>query len=184
MPDPTGIVGLLADGDRLRVTSALVLGAESVEDVVAATGLDVRRAATALSRLVAGGLVEEDTHGYRVLEEELRSAARRSAGARASEPEALDAPPEVARVLRAFVRDGRLVSIPTVRSKRLVVLDLLAQRFEPGRRYSEATVNATLKEWHPDTAALRRYLVDEGFMARSAGRYWRTGGSVPERRDD
>ncbi|MDQ3951738.1 MAG: DUF2087 domain-containing protein [Actinomycetota bacterium] len=26
-------------------------------------------------------------------------------------------------------------------------------------------------------AALRRYLVDEGFMAREGGEYWRTGGT-------
>jgi hypothetical protein len=29
---------------------------------------------------------------------------------------------------------------------------------------------------HPDTAALRRYLVDDGFMEREAGEYWRAGG--------
>ena len=54
------------------------------------------------------------------------------------------ADPESAKVLRAFVRDGRLTSIPTARSKRLVVLDVLAQEFEPGRRYSEQMVNLML----------------------------------------
>jgi hypothetical protein len=86
---------------------------------------------------------------------------------------------EAAKVLRSFVRDGRLTQIPTARSKRLVVLDRLAQEFEPGRRYPERTVNTILGRWHDDTASLRRYLVDEGFMSRDAGVYWRTGGSVP-----
>ena len=81
-------------------------------------------------------------------------------------------------MLRAFVRDGRLSSIPTSRTKRLVVLDMLAQEFEPGRRYSEAMVNLMLGKWHADTAALRRYLVDEGFLDREAGQYWRMGGTV------
>ena len=41
---PAGeIVGLLADGDRLRAVAALVLGATTMEEVVAASGLDVRR---------------------------------------------------------------------------------------------------------------------------------------------
>jgi len=31
---------------------------------------------------------------------------------------------------------------------------------------------------HPDHAALRRYLVDEGFLERAGGIYWRTGGTV------
>ena len=91
-------------------------------------------------------------------------------------------------MLRAFVRDGRLVSIPTVHSKRLVVLDWLSQRFEPGRRYSEQMVNLILAQVHPDTAALRRYLVDDDFLSRAGGEYWRTGGSYepddPDEPDD
>ena len=83
----------------------------------------------------------------------------------------------MARVLRVFVRDGRLTSIPTVRAKRLVVLDWLAQRFDPGRRYPEAAVNLIIAAVHPDTAALRRYLVDEGILDRQRGEYWRTGGT-------
>lgn len=81
--------------------------------------------------------------------------------------------------LRAFVRDGRIVAIPTKHAKRLLLLDWLAQDFEPGRRYTEAMVNLVIGQRHPDTAALRRYLVDEGFMSREAGEYWRSGGSTP-----
>jgi hypothetical protein len=39
-------------------------------------------------------------------------------------------------------------------------------------------VNLTLGQWHSDTASLRRYLVDEGFLDRSEGQYWRSGGTV------
>lgn len=82
-------------------------------------------------------------------------------------------------VLRAFMADdGSLRSIPTKISKRLVILDLLAQEFEPGERYDETDVNNRLRAFHPDVAALRRYLVEEGFLDREAGVYWRSGGSV------
>jgi hypothetical protein len=82
-------------------------------------------------------------------------------------------------VLRSFLdQDGRLRSIPAKHSKRLVVLDHLAQRFEPGERYPEVEVNRRLREAHPDVAALRRHLVEEGFLDREGGVYWRTGGSV------
>lgn len=80
-------------------------------------------------------------------------------------------------MLDTFVKDGRLVLMPTKRSKRLVVLDHLAQQFEPGRTYAEAEVNETLQRFHDDHAALRRYLVDEGFLTRDANVYWRTGGT-------
>ena len=82
-------------------------------------------------------------------------------------------------VLRAFVRDdGSLVSIPTKIAKRLVVLDLIAQEFAVGEVYEETEVNARIRPFHADVAALRRYLVEEGFMDRRDGRYWRAGGTV------
>ena len=82
------------------------------------------------------------------------------------------------RVLRSFFgADGRLHIIPSKRSKLLVVLDRLAQEFEPGRTYPEAEVNDVLNRFHPDQAALRRYLVENDFMTREDGWYWRSGGT-------
>lgn len=80
-------------------------------------------------------------------------------------------------VVRRFVTGSRLVTIPARRSKRRRVLDWLAQEFEPGRAYPESAVNAALQRHHPDYASLRRYLVDEGFMERRQGTYWRSGGT-------
>jgi hypothetical protein len=82
------------------------------------------------------------------------------------------------RILDTFFRDGRLVLMPTRRAKRLVVLDEVAQLFELGKTYPEHEVNALLAPIHPDVAALRRYLVDEQFLSRDGGVYWRSGGSV------
>src|SRR4029453_3016689 len=80
--------------------------------------------------------------------------------------------------LRAFFRDGRLTEMPAKESKRRIVLGRIALEFEPGVDYDEATVNAIVGRFSPDPAALRRYLVDEGFLDRDHGRYWRTGGRV------
>jgi hypothetical protein len=83
------------------------------------------------------------------------------------------------RVLSNFLsEDGRLHTIPSKQGKLQVVLDHLAQSFEPGRRYPESEVNAVLEGFHPDYAALRRYLVEGQFLSRENGVYWRTGGSV------
>jgi hypothetical protein len=81
-------------------------------------------------------------------------------------------------VVDRFVQNGRLVIMPTRRSKRLLVLDHVAQSFEPGRTYPEAEVNEVLRRFHDDYAALRRYLVDELFLTRDGGVYWRSGGTV------
>jgi hypothetical protein len=175
------LVGLLADDDRRRCVAALELGASDEAEVARSAGLDARRTSVALRRLLGAGLVVRGDDGtLHLLGEAFRQAARAAyASPPATEP---GSPPgaraESDRVLRSFVRDGRLLSVPAQRSKRLVVLDVLAQEFEPGRRYSEAMVNLILGRWHADTAALRRYLVDEGYLDREAGEYWRAGGTV------
>jgi len=176
--DAAGIVGHLAHPDRRRVLAALILGASTSDDVKEMTGLGTRAVVTALTRLVENDLVLHDEDGrYWLVEESFRQAVIDAQAAPQSE-EHEGVSSDAARVLRAFVHDGKLKSIPAQRAKRLVVLDLLAQDFEPGRRYPERKLNAMLRKWHDDTAALRRYLVDEDFLDREAGEYWRTGGSV------
>ena len=172
------LVGLLADDDRRAVFAALVLGATDMDAVRHASGLDIRATARALQRLVDVGLVVRGDDGtLHLLGEAFALTARAAAESAPRNDEHGGEPADVARVLRSFVRDGRLVSIPSVHSKRLVVLDWLTQRFEPGRRYSEQMVNLIIAQVHPDTAALRRYLVDDEFLSRADGEYWRTGGT-------
>ncbi len=79
------------------------------------------------------------------------------------------------RVVRAFLREGRLVSIPAKPSKRDLLLPVIVDRcFPEDRDYEEKEVNMRLALLHPDVAALRRYLVDGGWMTREAGVYRRT----------
>jgi hypothetical protein len=81
--------------------------------------------------------------------------------------------------LRPFIRDGRITALPAKRTRRRLLLDQVAQAFEPGRRYPEAEVDQVLKCVFDDHCALRRYLIDEQFMSRTAaGLYWRAGGTV------
>jgi hypothetical protein len=83
-----------------------------------------------------------------------------------------------AATLRPFFNEhGALMQIPMQRSKRLVLLDLLCQKFAPGEIYPERDVNLIIGKLNRDWAALRRYLVDEGYMERRDGFYWRAGGT-------
>ena len=86
----------------------------------------------------------------------------------------MDPDTDAERIIRAFFRDGRLVSIPARQGKRLVILRELRERcFAEDRDYPEKDVNMRLALVHPDVAALRRYLVDSKLMARSNGIYRR-----------
>ncbi len=171
------IVGLLADPVRLKVVAALALGAGTIEEVAAATGLSLRDVALSARRLSRAGLVRRDGHALALLTDCFGEAARAAAG-KAPPAEPLSDDPAEDAVLQAFLREGRLISVPAQQSKRRVVLDHLVRVFEPGVRYPEREVNALLRVWYPDVAALRRYLVDEGLLSREAGVYWRSGGYV------
>ena len=179
MLDAVALAGLLADPDRRRVVAALVLDATDLASVERVGGLPAGRAGKALARLEQAGLVVRGDDGTLHLLGEAFPVAARAAAADRPAVDRHDGPPEAARVLDAFVRDGRLTSIPAAHAKRLVILDRLAQEFEPGRRYSEQMVNLILGRWHADTAALRRYLVDDGYLDRADRQYWRSGGTVP-----
>lgn len=174
---PDALCGLLAEEDRLLTYSAVVLGATTPSAVAAATGLPARNVVRAIRRLEQGGLLE-------IVDGALvgsRSAFKDAVREHAPAPEAddpLDPDHAKAAVLRAFIRDGRLISIPAVRGKRLVVLEHLAANFEPGVKYPERAVDAILRAWHDDYVSLRRYLIDDGLLSRDGGVYWRSDGPV------
>lgn len=169
----SALAGLLAEPERLRVVAALVLGAASFEEVAASTGLSLPEVGKAVRRLEAAGLVVADGGRYAVRTELFKQAARSERPA----PEDLGpVDPADAAVLRAFIKDGRLIRFPVAPGKWLVVLRYLVSVFEPGVRYPEPEVNAVLTAFHDDYAQLRRLLVDHGLLTREGGRYWRTGG--------
>jgi hypothetical protein len=179
-PHPGQVLGALSAGVRLRVFAVLVTGgAATADEVTAAAGLDGRVVAGALERLEAAGLVRPAADGRYAARPEVFAASAGLASRLRPEidPVDLGASAEQAAVLRGFFRDGKLVTIPSHRGRRRVVMDFLAQQFEPGQVYREPEVNRTLKRFHPDFAALRRFLVDEEFLERREGYYWRAGGT-------
>jgi hypothetical protein len=177
--DAASALGLLADPVRLRVVAALVLGARTADDVVDSTHLTPDATQRALVRLAGRGLLEVTgtPRTYRVRDDVLRRLAAASAVPRPAMEFDPSVPDAQRRVLQSFMPEGRLMSIPVARAKRRAVLDYLARQFDPGRTYPEREVNKLLAEVYDDFAALRRYLVDDGFLERRDGFYWRAGGT-------
>ncbi len=86
-----------------------------------------------------------------------------------------DAPVFEAGVLRAFIRDGRLVSIPAKDRKKLVVYRHLLDHVlpDPDELVAERDLNMRLALWHSDVATIRRAFVDLGMAAREGMIYRR-----------
>ena len=177
---PDEILRALADPERLQVVGMLARADLSPSELAETLAIPAARIRKHLNRLSATGVVRlnDDRRTYRLDPATLRWAAEQVGPPRevgialgaANEDEAL--------VLRTFFRQGRLTEIPAKESKRRIVLERIAIEFEPGVRYDEKTVNAIVARFHHDHAAIRRYLVDEGFLARERGEYWRAGGRV------
>ncbi|HCE12905.1 MAG TPA: LytTR family transcriptional regulator, partial [Enterococcus sp.] len=75
-----------------------------------------------------------------------------------------------------FDEAGFIKQFPSKEKRKLVVLGVLAERFDSGKNYSEAAVNDILKQAISDYVTVRRYLIEYGFMKRTndGKTYWRT----------
>jgi hypothetical protein len=177
---PDEILRALADPERLAIAGTLWRGSASARTLSEDLGIPIKRVRTHLNRLTAAGVVrlDDDRRTYRLDAETLRWAAEQVGPPRdAGMP--LDAASEDDEiVLRTFFRNGRLTELPARRAKRRIVLERVALEFEPGRHYDEAEVNVTVGRFFADHATLRRALVDEGFLDRDHGTYWRAGGPM------
>jgi len=175
VPTSLDVLRSLVDPLRLAVAGNAVNGPVSIEAVATQTGRTKRDVAGAVGDLRALGLLDDDG----MLQSDiLRSVARELPRDRRPAGEPVEGPwtPEEAVTLGRFFDGGRLTKMPSSAGKRRLVVEKIAQEFEPGRRYPERDVNFMIQLIHQDYAAVRRYMVEEGFMDRADGAYWRTGG--------
>ena len=80
---------------------------------------------------------------------------------------------DVEKIEQFFREDGTLISIPAKSSKRLAVLNRIAGEFSARTKYSEKELNEIVARFHEDTAAIRRYMIENGIMERDReSMYW------------
>ena len=80
---------------------------------------------------------------------------------------------DVEKIEQFFREDGTLISIPAKSSKRLAVLYRIAGQFTAGTKYSEKELNEIVARFHEDTAAIRRYMIENHIMERDRESvYW------------
>ncbi len=188
---PSGMLRLLLDLDRLAVAGALAARPLTTDELIVASGRRRREVLMAVADLRAAGLVVAEDERYRVDTEALRAAAQAAADVEVPmDPIVGFGMTDDERDVLARMFSGRTLNeIPSNRAKRQILLQRLALEFQVGRHYTEREVNDLLFVFHPDWSALRRYLVDEGFLDRSSGTdpegrstnlYWRSGGRVTD----
>jgi hypothetical protein len=136
------VLQALSDPARLQMLARIAEAGEAgcaLEDAAS----DPRTARRQVARLSAAGLVEPRGAVFVARLDRIRDAAAELAGDR-----------------------PRFVEIPRAPERRLAFLREIAERFEPGRTYTEPEVNDVLRAVHDDHVALRRYMVDAGLLLR------------------
>ncbi|WP_313637436.1 metalloregulator ArsR/SmtB family transcription factor [Paenibacillus sp.] len=75
-------------------------------------------------------------------------------------------------VLRNFFsKDGRLRQIPAQYKKKLIALQYMVEKLEPGVVYTEKEINEFIKQFHEDFATIRREFIMHQFMYRENDKY-------------
>jgi hypothetical protein len=201
--DPELLAGLraLVDQHRLRIVGRAAASPVDAETLAAELRLPLPQVRRHLEVLLASGLVEVRGgterrerfaarldrvggmgRGLAALERSAHGVVDVPGGAWPHEGEPLadtlarlEATPDELRTLRAYLVDGRLTTMPAQPKKRDIVLRFLLERvFTEDREYPEKEVNQRLALFHPDVAALRRYLYDAGLVDRDHGLYRRS----------
>lgn len=70
-----------------------------------------------------------------------------------------------------FAKDGRLRQIPAQYKKKLIALQYMVEKLEPGVVYTEKEINEFIKQFHEDFATIRREFIMHQFMYRENDKY-------------
>lgn len=176
-PEILPFVKAMASADRLRIIGLLSQGPKRAVQIADALGVHPSDVVRHLEQLTASGVVGETEGSYDLNDKAIESMARGQFEGKRPVFEAKDEKQEdVCKVLKTFLNaDGTLKQIPPMGNKLIIIMNFIVDVFAFETNYTEKEVNTILRRFHVDTAALRRYLVDHGIMARESDgtKYWR-----------
>ncbi len=169
----------LSDTSRLRIVRALTQGDMYTELLAERLDLTPSTVSFHMKKLEEAGLVISRKEQYytvysldrSVLEQPLFDVA-------AAEPEQTDEQQKREdeyrrKVIDSFFEYGKLRAIPVQRKKKLICYEVIAERFVPGRVYSEQEVNEIIAPVHEDHCTIRRDMIGEGILKRNGSEYVR-----------
>lgn len=77
------------------------------------------------------------------------------------------------KVIDSFFEYGKLKSIPVQRKKERVILEIIAEKFDYDRIYTEREVNLIIADFHDDFCTIRRDMISEKLLDRNREGYWK-----------
>jgi hypothetical protein len=181
-PELLDFVKVASDTNRLRIIGELAQRPATIKELAKGLDLPFRQVFNHLAYLEFVGIVHKTGDIFNLKEGAIESLSKAQfANTREKYIPAPDLDLKTRKVLAAHLNaDGTIKQIPLQPAKLRVILNYLVSDFTPGVDYTEKEVNNILRRFHPDTAGLRRDLVDAGLLSRvsDGSRYWRTSEPV------
>ena len=152
---PVDFEQAMASVERLRLMGVLVRGPRSLTEICVCLSIDPRKVSLRLTELESAGLVSKENVLFYLSKLDQTTL----------------------KLLAAYLsKDGSIRQIPTNKPAKLKgLLNYLITVFTAGVFYTEKEVNMMIRQFHVDTAGLRRDLIDAGLLERESdgSAYWR-----------
>jgi hypothetical protein len=167
----SALLAALSDPARLRVFAEIVLE-EPADTQDQSTAQQARTREKAIARLESAGLLSSGADGPRAEIAAFQAALQEVSRLLAHRHSPLVS---VDTRVSSLFKDGRLTVMPRPGILRSQLLNAIAMQVVPEGGLSERELDDRLAAIADDRAAIRRYLVDEGYLRRAAdsSMYWR-----------
>ncbi|MFC3746463.1 metalloregulator ArsR/SmtB family transcription factor [Paenibacillus sp. GCM10012306] len=171
----------LADPTRLRMLLLLSQGEMHGHALAEKLNLSQPTVTHHAAKLREAALIKErrdkNTVFFKLNPEFIRENAEASLefifakGARAMEEQSPENSLKESVIRNFFAKDGRLRQIPAQYKKKLIALQYIVEKLEPGVVYTEKEINEFIKTFHDDFATIRREFIMHQFMYRENDKY-------------
>lgn len=169
----------LADRSRLQILKSLAIEDMYVERLAERLGLTASTVSFHLKKLTDAGAVTSYKSQYYTVYSLNKSVFETSLinilTEKSDETDRAAERDEAYRkkVIDAFFEYGKLKAIPSQRKKERIVLEVIAEKFEYDRIYTEREVNIIIADFNDDFCTIRRDMISEKLLDRSSEGYWR-----------
>jgi hypothetical protein len=170
------ILKALADSSRLMLVQALQ-EPQCVEELALRCNLAASTVCFHLAKLEKAGLLRKQKEQYYtvyalndlIFDKNIREFASFRNAEQSVQEERLSQ--YRAKVLKTFMKNGRMIRYPSQQKKRLIVIREILSHFNPALTYQEHEVDTIIKEVFDDYCTIRRAFIDHGMMVRNGDVY-------------
>ena len=172
-----GLFKALADRSRLLVVKSLIEKPQYLEELAERLDLAVSTVSFHLKKLEKVELVWKEKQQYytifylkkELFERTLEELMNFEIDEKQEQANRINKYKE--KILKTFMKDGKITQIPAQKQKRWIVFEQLLNEFEFGKEYTEKDVNEIIQKFNVDYCSIRRSFIEENVMSRNDNIY-------------